>query len=324
MATPTARGLTTAGAPSVGDASRLCGRVFNIQKYSVQDGPGIRTTVFLKGCPLACVWCHNPESISRHPEVLLVDARCQSCGECARVCPTTPDRSPTASVPVGSDYCIRCGTCVDACPSDARRTAGRETTVKEVMTDVMRDRIFYEDSGGGVTFSGGEPLAQPEFLAGLLIAARAGGLHTAVDTSGFASPVHLLGIAPLTDLFLFDLKLMDDARHRRFTGVSNRLILDNLTALARIHGALWIRMPIIPGVNDADDDLVAAARFIATLAGVQRVSLLPYHATGVAKHRQLGHREAAAGLRFPEPDPSRLGRLEAILHDFALPVVIGR
>lgn len=290
------------------------GRIFNVQRYSLHDGPGIRTTVFLKGCPARCLWCHNPESQSFAPEILVVETRCASCRTCATVC-------AQGALPPGSSLCTACGTCVEACPTGARQLAGRETTVDALVEEVLRDRVFYEESGGGVTFSGGEPLAQPEFLGALLEACRAAGLRTAVDTCGFSSRERLLALAPLVDLFLFDVKLVDDARHLSLTGLAAAPILDNLRALAAVHANLWIRVPIVPGHTDGESDLAATAALVASLPGVHRVSLLPYHRTGAPKARRLG-REYALGALAPPP-PGRLEALAAVFRERGLAVQIG-
>jgi pyruvate formate lyase activating enzyme len=294
--------------------SSVTGRVFNVQRYSLHDGPGIRTTVFLKGCPARCLWCHNPESQSFAPEVLVVETRCLSCGTCATVC-------PHGAPPPGSGLCTACGACVEACPAGARQLAGREMTVGAVMDDVLRDRVFYEESGGGVTFSGGEPLAQPEFLTALLTACRAAGLHTAVDTCGFSARERLLTLAPLVDLFLFDVKLVDDKRHRDLTGLPAAPILGNLSALAAIHANIWIRIPVVPGHTDDEEDLVATASLVAELPGVRRISLLPYPRTGVPKARRLGRDDSLAALHSPPAE--RLEALAALFRERGLAVQIG-
>ncbi|MBN2507889.1 MAG: glycyl-radical enzyme activating protein [Verrucomicrobia bacterium] len=278
------------------------GLVFNIQKFSVHDGPGIRTTVFLKGCPLRCAWCHNPEGRSPEREILFNEDRCLGCGQCREACPhaaQVPGRGP---LPVRHDFCQLCGACVAACPTEARQMAGRERTVAEVMAEVVQDRVFYEDSGGGVTFSGGEPLMQPGFLKALLEASVAEGLHTAVDTCGYAGREDLLAVAPWTGLFLFDVKLMDSERHRRYTGVPNATILDNLRALDRVHDRVWVRVPLIPGLNDQPGDLEAIARFAASLRAVRQVNLLPYHKSGLQKSRRLGQSTPLEGLAPPSPE----------------------
>jgi pyruvate formate lyase activating enzyme len=295
-------------------SATVTGRVFDVQRYSLQDGPGIRTTVFLKGCPARCAWCHNPESQAFGPEVFVLETRCVHCGTCATVC-------PRGAPPPGSGLCAACGGCVEACPAGARRLAGREVTVEDVMADVLRDRLFFEDSRGGVTFSGGEPLAQCDFLAALLEAARDRGLHTAVDTCGFAPAGRFLALAPLVDLFLFDVKLVDDARHRELTGLPSRPILDNLRALAEAHAEIWIRVPVVPGCTDAETDLAATADLVSSLPGVRRVSLLPYHAAGAAKARRLGRPSPFEPVA--PPSRARMETLAGIFRARGLAVTIG-
>ena len=290
------------------------GRVFNLQRFSLHDGPGIRTTVFLKGCPARCAWCHNPESQSPLPELIVVETRCASCGECRRVCPHGAP-SPREGA------CQTCGACVDACPAGARELVGREMTVAEVMTELRRDSPFYQESGGGATFSGGEPLAQPAFLRELLEACRSEGIATAVDTCGFAPRQLLLGLAPLVDVFLFDVKLLDDARHRELTGLPIEPILDNLRALSATHRNVWVRIPVVPGHTDEPADLERTAALLQGLRGVRRVSLLPYHRTGADKARRLGR---APGLeQVTPPSGEHLESLATIFRNRGLSVAIG-
>ncbi len=287
------------------------GLVTNIQKYSLHDGPGIRTTVFLKGCPLHCAWCHNPENISRKSEIIIYEARCIRCGQCFEVCPQRKDKTPApadsanitpARPPVD---CTLCGACAEACPTGARSLLGHLMEVDQLLAEILADRVFYEESQGGVTFSGGEPLLQFEFLKAVLQACREQGLHTAVDTCGFAPWEHLHELVPLTNLFLYDLKFFDDAQHREYTGVSNRLIFDNLRALAQMHPAIWLRIPIIPGVNNSAGELQAMARLAAKLPGLQQVNVLPYHKTGVQKFRRLGQ-----PYTLPDTAPPSSGQME--------------
>jgi len=274
------------------------GVVFNIQKFSIHDGPGIRTTVFLKGCPLRCSWCHNPESWLPEPEIQVVESRCRRCGRCLESCPerATGDRGPAK--------CRLCGACVEACPTGARRWIGRRMTVGEALGEILRDRVFYDDSGGGATFSGGEPLAQPEFLVALLEACRAGSIHTALDTAGHAPREVLLDAARLADLVLYDLKIVDEDLHRRHTGVSNAAILDNLRALCGVHGNVWLRVPIVPGFNDAAEQVAAMAELAASLPGILRVSVLGYHKLGSHKpargRETLRHDVTPPDTRFLE------------------------
>ena len=295
-------------------SAAVTGRVFNVQRYSLHDGPGIRTTVFLKGCPARCLWCHNPESQAFGPEVIRVETRCASCGTCETVC-------PHGAPPPGSGLCTACGACVEACPAGARELVGGETTVDEVMVEVLRDRIFFQESGGGVTFSGGEPLAQLPFLRALLEAAHGHGLHTAVDTCGFAPREHLLGLVPLVDLFLFDVKLIDDERHRELTGLPTGPILDNLRALAEAHPSVWIRVPIVPGHTDDEADVAAIATLLDELPRIRHVSLLPFHATGGPKARRLGRPAPLESLAPPPPE--RMEALAGLFRERGLAVSIG-
>ncbi|MBN2608514.1 MAG: glycyl-radical enzyme activating protein [Candidatus Fermentibacteraceae bacterium] len=263
------------------------GVVFQYKRYSLHDGPGIRTTVFLKGCPLSCSWCHNPESISPLPQLVLLSTRCFGCGECASACPSG---AVDAKRPGKTDrtICTLCGECVRACPAGARAIAGQRTDVEEVMTMVERDLPFYEESGGGVTFSGGEPLMQPDFLAELLSRCRERGIHTAVDTSCHAPAPVFMMVAGLADLMLCDLKLAGDPQMLEYTGVKAGGILDNIRALAEDGGDFVLRMPVIPGVTDAPDNLRGVADFIKSLSRRPVLELLPYHSAYREKYRRLG------------------------------------
>ena len=282
----------------------LTGLVSNIQKYSLQDGPGIRTTVFFKGCPLRCAWCHNPENISRQPQLLLYPARCVQCGACADVCPQWVDSGLARLGPSSGPFspgqnCVRCGACAEVCPTGARVMVGRSMSLEALLDEILADRIFYDDSGGGVTFSGGEPLSQFEFLKAALQACKSRGVQTAVDTCGSAPQEHLLAIAHLVDLFLYDVKLIDEARHREYCNASNRVILANLRALTRVHSSIWIRIPIIPGINDGTGEIEAMARLVQELPGIRQVSLLPYHKIGLPKFERLGQAYALADVAPP-------------------------
>ena len=296
------------------------GTVFNVQRASFHDGPGVRTTVFLKGCPLSCPWCHNPEGIAPWPEVLYGADRCLSCGECAHVCPREGGPLP-AGAALGSDECAACGECAEACPTRARQIAGRSWSVADVLDEVMRDRLTYETSGGGVTFSGGEPLAQGAFLLACLDACRRAGLRTAVDTCGAASLELAVAAARRTHLVLWDVKHTDEARHRELTGAPLAPILANLAAVAEVGVPIWLRVPVIPGLNDDDENLRAVARLAAATPNVQRVSLLPYHRTGSGKLARLGR----AGETVPAAGPpaARMHALAAALAAAGVATTIG-
>ncbi len=265
------------------------GIIFDIKKFAVHDGPGIRTTVFLKGCPLRCAWCHNPEGIAAGPEIAVFADRCvKGCRDCLAACPRGALKKVRGIILLDRSLCDGCGACAEICSAEALRSAGRTVSVPEIMEEVARDIPFYRESGGGVTFSGGEPLAQPAFLRELLLDCRARGIHAVVDTSGHAPFSLFEELLPLVDLFLFDLKVIDDESHRRFTGVSNRLILENLEKLSCSGAPLSVRVPLIPGVNDADRDLKAMAEFRDALPGRHPLHLLPYHRGYAAKRLRLG------------------------------------
>jgi pyruvate formate lyase activating enzyme len=274
------------------------GVVFNIQRASFHDGPGVRTTVFLKGCPLSCPWCHNPEGMSPLAEVLTSPERCISCGSCSDACPRPAGPLPAGSR-LGDDGCRACRACADACPVGARQVAGHEWTVSELLAELRRDRPVHETSGGGVTFSGGEPLAQGEFLCACLDACRHEGIPTAVDTCGLASRELVLAAAGRTDLLLWDVKHTDEARHRELVGAPLAPILANLAASAGVGVPIWLRVPVIPGLNDEPENLRAVAALAVATPNVRRVSLLPYHRTGAGKLARLGRASGLDGVATP-------------------------
>ena len=283
---PTATDTSTMAAPARRNgAIRPTGLVFDVQRYSLHDGPGIRTTVFLKGCPLRCSWCHNPESMNASPELRVFGSRCIGCDACREACPLGLAEGGVMPDP---GVCLACGSCVAACPTRARETIGREMTVPELLAAIDADRPFYDESGGGVTFSGGEPLLQWRFLLAMLEAARAKGYHAAVDTSGYATERTILRVAAATDLFLYDLKVMDPARHAAFTGVPLAPILRNLRALDAAGAEVWLRLPLVPGHNDDDANLEAVGRFVGGLRRTRRIHVLPYHRIASAKYERLG------------------------------------
>ncbi len=267
----------------------LTGTLFDIKRYAVHDGPGIRTTLFFKGCPLHCWWCHNPEGISPKQELFLKPSRCLAeCRLCLTVCPEQALSKPGGRFQVDKNKCRISGICDETCPTGALELVGKTWTVEQVMQEILKDRIFYERSGGGVTFSGGEPLQQPEFLAALLRKCKEQGLHTVVDTSGHAPFKNLESLMDQVDLFFYDLKLMDAEKHRKMTGVSNELILENLRRLSQAGSRIRIRIPLVPGVNEDIPHIRQVAQFLSSLPGIiQDISLLPYHALGSSKYKNL-------------------------------------
>jgi pyruvate formate lyase activating enzyme len=297
------------------------GIVFDIQKFSIHDGPGIRTTVFFKGCPLSCWWCHNPESQALESEVIFRAYHCIRCGACLSVCVQGAISWDGDAVSTDREKCTHCGACAQVCYSEAREAVGREMTVAQVMGEIEQDVAFYDESKGGVTFSGGEPLWQAGFLLALLQACQEKEIHAALDTCGFAPWETLDAVREHVDLFLYDLKLMDAAKHRDFTGVSNELILKNLQALSQRGHDIVLRVPIIPGINDDDGNIRQTGTFAAALPHLNRVDLLPYHHTGVDKYNRLGK---AYGL--PEtrpPSGERLASIAQTLRGFGLQVHVG-
>ncbi len=297
------------------------GLVFNIQKYSIHDGPGIRTTVFFKGCTLRCWWCHNPESQSVDPELSLIDKRCLQCGQCLEVCPFGDERADAVLPHVDRQRCIRCGECVEACATGAREMVGRAMTVDDALGEILKDRIFYDDSGGGATMSGGEPIMQPQFCRELLAACRSEGIHTAVDTCGAVPREDLVSVAPLTDLFLYDIKVIDEQTHREHTGATNKAILDNLRELGRVHDNIWVRIPVVPGLNDTVQDMREIAHFAASTDGVRQINLLPYHEMGSGKTQRLG--SLRPPVSAPAPSGEAMEALAEAVRDFGLNVIIG-
>ena len=265
------------------------GQVFDIKRYAINDGPGIRVTIFLKGCPLTCHWCHNPESISPKVQKLYTASKCIACGECVEVCPLQACELTEEGIKTNADLCDVCGKCAEVCPAKATEMSGQFESVADLIEVIEKERPFFEQSGGGVTFSGGEPLLYPKFLIEILDACGERGIHRAVDTSGLAKKDVLLEIADRTDLFLFDLKLMDSEKHKTWTGVDNEVILDNLYALAETGATIQIRIPLITGINADNGNIEATAAYVAALPGEKKpVNLLPFHDVGRGKDIKLG------------------------------------
>ncbi len=297
--------------PSVDQSQDLTGVVFNIMRYCVHDGPGIRTTVFLKGCPLRCSWCHNPEGQKSEVEFSFREDRCIRCGTCYDACPNgAVEKQGDRYLPL-RENCESCGTCVPTCYAEAREQVGRPMTVNEVMAEVLKDKPFYEQTGGGVTISGGEPLLHPAFLRGLLQACNDRDIHTAIETTGFCTEETLQSVLPLVDLFLFDLKIMDSEAHERFTGVGNERIIANLEAICRAGKNVIVRVPIIPGVNDYDGNIQAIISYLREHTTVSTVHLLPYHRAGHEKALRLGMETEDSGVPSLSED-----KLQPILTEF--------
>lgn len=276
------------------------GTVFNIQKFSVNDGPGIRTTVFLKGCPLRCLWCHNPESKSAKPEIFYNARKCIGCGKCAVVCEYECHRFETGEHVFERDNCTACGKCVEACSPQALELAGTEKTVDEVIADVLKDKAFYDNSGGGITISGGEPMFQFEFTYELLKEAKNKGLHTCIETCGYAREEDYKKISKLVDIFLFDYKETDPGKHKEYTGVSNELILKNLKMLDELGCKTVLRCPIIPTLNNRDDHFEGIAITANSLKNVLEINIEPYHPLGSGKSEMLGKDYAFKDLSFTD------------------------
>ncbi|NQU47846.1 MAG: glycyl-radical enzyme activating protein [Planctomycetes bacterium] len=297
------------------------GRIFDVKRYSLHDGPGIRTTVFLQGCPLSCWWCHNPESQNVGPSMHYQRNSCLGCQACVETCDKNALTLTADGIQRDQELCQTCGECAATCPSESRQLIGRQVSIHEVLQQVEKDRLYYDESGGGVTFSGGEPLAQPEFLIALLRACGEQDLHRVVDTSGLAATQTVLQVAAHCDLFLFDLKLMDDQRHRQTTGVSNQAILKNLRALDDIGQATQVRVPVIPGINDTVENFNAMAEFLMPLKHVRQVDLLPFHPSAREKHRKFGMPWKLNGAA--EIAPQRLEEFAEAIRAPGLQVEIG-
>lgn len=285
-----------------------CGAIFNIQTFCVHDGPGIRTTVFLKGCPLHCYWCANPESISPEPELGVIRTRCNKCTKCLEVCPQqaiTFDETDT--IQIERTRCDTCGKCVEVCPEEALNTYGQVTGVEKVFEKVCRDERFYRGSGGGVTVSGGEPLAQALFVSALFKLCHEREIHTCLETSGYASSKVLKSTLRFTDYVLFDIKHMDPEIHRKYTGHSNELILRNAEAVIQTGVPTLFRLPLVPGVNDSLDNITRTAQFVKGLGDNLAIELLPYHRLGSGKYQALDRH-----YRMEETKPPTLEQVEHV------------
>lgn len=296
------------------------GTIINIQKYSIHDGPGIRTTVFFKGCPLNCWWCHNPESQHLEPEVMYWEEKCTACGNCIKHCPKGALSIVDGKLKYNSESCELCSECSKYCINEARVIKGKYISVDELFKEIMKDQIFYDESNGGVTFSGGEPLIQADFLREVMKKCKRMDIHTTIDTCGYVSWDKFEKIVDYTDLFLYDLKHMNSDKHKIYTSVPNELILDNLKKLSDLGKNIYIRMPIIPGVNDDIEDLKKAAELLKNLNIIQ-VNLLPYHKMGMDKYKRLNMDLKLQEIQ--EPSHAKMNELSEIFKNVGLKVKIG-
>jgi len=313
----------------------LTGKIYDIQGFSVQDGPGIRTTVFLKGCPLRCPWCHSPESQQFHSQLSWISMRCigiEKCGKCLEACPKgaiTPgeitqhmvSKEDIQYIHIDRTICDDCGDCALVCYPNALFMAGTDYSVDELVEKLSKDIPFYEQSGGGVTISGGEALSQPEFTLELLKGLKKRGIHTAIDTTGFTSYKKIEAALPYTDLFLYDLKHMRSDQHKAVTGVPNELILENAKKIADAGGKIQVRIPVIPRFNDSEENIRETGMFCRLLGdAVTMIQLLPYHNMGVMKYQRISNDHKV--LEAPVPSDERIQSLKDILEEFGLTVTI--
>lgn len=296
--------------------------IFDIKRYAINDGPGIRLVVFFKGCNLNCVWCHNPESISPAPEKMFSPGKCIQCGSCVETCPENAITLTEQGIKFDESLCSMCGKCAAVCPTKAIEISGKKMTAEEIMAIIEKERIFFDQSGGGVTFSGGEPLLHPELLLQLLEECRLRKIHTAIDTAGNVRTETLLKVAEMADLFLYDLKLMHPGLHKQWTKSGNNLILPNLEALANAGAKIIIRIPLVGGVNDTIENIEETARFIAQLHGESKeVHLFPYHSIAQNKFMRLGRSDQFKKLQ--EPDRETQERAISIFAEYGIKASVG-
>jgi len=295
--------------------------VFDIQRFSIHDGPGIRTTVFFKGCPLKCMWCANPESLNPFPEIMFNEARCTNCYRCVSVCPSGAIMQRSGTVFIDRKKCDGCGKCVDVCYSGALHLCGRYMSSEEILNEVERDVPFYEMSNGGMTASGGEPLMQHESLIELFAGAHERGINTALETSGYASWKIFSKVLKHTDLVLYDLKIVDPKIHKEMTGVANELILKNIERISREGVPTVVRIPVIPNYNIVtEEDIHGMGRFVKKLEGIERIDLLPYHRLGEIKYRWLDRKYK---VKANPPRKEFMNKLREIVESYGYKTSIG-
>lgn len=298
--------------------------IFDIKRYSINDGPGIRTTVFVKGCPLRCVWCHNPESWISLPQRLYKENKCIGCGGCIEICPQGSLRLTDRGIVSTGEPCVLCGKCADNCPALAMEICGKEWDEEELLALLERERSVMENGNGGVTISGGEPLMHPEYTLSLLRKLGEEGYHRAVDTTLFAPSEIVKAISGECELFLVDIKSMDDDIHKRFTGVSNQLILDNIRLISSMNHPYFIRIPLIKGVNATDENILATAHFLKSLERKPEViDILPYHDIGKGKHERMGSKYNPDELLLETPIQEEVDKFVDIFRREGLEVRIG-
>ncbi len=295
--------------------------IFDIRRYSVNDGPGIRVTIFFKGCPLRCLWCHNPEGINPCQELVYNAGKCILCGVCAQKCTNGVLEYDGSSLKIERKICKVCGRCTEVCTTGALELAGKYYTIEELTVEVFKERVFFETSmQGGVTICGGEPLFFKDYLIELLKSLKDNGIHTVVDTSLFASEESVREVSLFTDLFLADLKIMDPTLHQKYTGARNETILSNFRLLSELKAGFHVRIPLIEGINDNDKNITDTARFLNSFEWSRQINLLPYHATAVSKGIRIGSDNS---FRFKEPSPETLERVVKIFSGFGFNPIIG-
>ncbi|MCL2361050.1 MAG: glycyl-radical enzyme activating protein [Defluviitaleaceae bacterium] len=297
----------------------MIGTILSIERCSLHDGPGLRTTVFLKGCPLSCLWCHNPESQSFKPELFFLEEKCARCGACGDIC---KNHFFADSHTINRADCNACGKCAEVCHKSAIEIKGIKMKAHDVMDVVLKDACYYEHSGGGLTISGGEPLAQLDFTLSLLRMAKESGIHTCLETSGYMDTDKLLSLVPYVDLFLYDFKASNDDAHKRFTSVSQQLIMDNLFAIDKAGAKIILRCPIIPTCNDNAEHFYAIAGTANTLNNILEINIMPYHPMGSSKATRIGQEYLMPDIGFPA-DEQVNDWVNAIRRDTNIAVKIG-